>query len=207
MIIDNFEAFGFDFVPWEFYYIQILNRDKSSGNNKTRCIKTYYVDTQEYFDKKKQEMIEIAKTTHSRVYVHPARRDKKRIALQMITYVAKCIEYEEIDRLRRWYETVCGRNQGTEKMWIIDIDTKDESLLQTAIEHIEAIQPFRKPYKILPTVHGYHLIYKGGFDRSSYKLEWDIHTNNPTVIYAVSDDEPTEWKIQNEDEDDTKKHL
>ncbi len=29
MILDNFKLFDFQFVPGEFYFFQILNRDKS----------------------------------------------------------------------------------------------------------------------------------------------------------------------------------
>ncbi len=152
-------------------------------------MKTYYVDSAEYLEKKKPEMIKLAEATNSRVYVHPTRRSKERIALQFITYIAKCIEYEELDRMWRGYETVCGRNAGVEKMWIIDVDAKDEALLKNVIDRIKLIKPFREPYKVIPTVHGYHVIYKGGFDRSAYDLPWDIHTNNPTVIYAVTNED------------------
>lgn len=191
-MINNFDSFGFEFVEWEFYFFQILDRSKSGGNNKTRCIKSYYIDNQEFFDKKKPEMIELADTTKSRVYVHPARRRKDKIALELLSYVADCINYGELDRVWRWYETVCWRNHGVKKMWIVDVDSNETVEVRNAIAHIKDIQPFRVPAKIVNTVNWVHLIYEGWFDRTKYKLKWDIQTNNPTVIYSS---ETPKWEL------------
>lgn len=124
-MINNFSTFPFEFVPGEFYFFQIINRQKS-WTNKARCIKSYFIRDQEHLDKKMEEMISIAETTNSRVYMHPSRRSKRKISLELLTYTADCIKYNEIGRLRRWYETVCWRDHWVEKIRLVDVDTKDQ---------------------------------------------------------------------------------
>lgn len=154
------------------------------GNNKTRCIKSYYVDTQEYLDKKKDEMIKIADTTGCRIYIHPARRNKNKIALQLLSYVADCISTNTNNKMWRSYETVCWRNLWEDKLWIVDVDSKNFEEYIIAKEHIAGIRPYREPAFVIPTVNWCHMIYKWWFDMSQYELKRDIHKNNPTLLYA-----------------------
>lgn len=73
-------------------------------------------------------------------------------------------------------------------MRIVDIDTKDQKIIDETIDHIAIIRPFRRPFKMLETVDWYHAIYQWGFDRDEYYRtrihKWDVHTNNPTILYA-----------------------
>lgn len=183
--VDNFDSFPFDWSdPSTFYYFQVLNRKKQSGNNKVRCIKSYFIDTKDFFDKKKEDMKLMADTFWCRVYVHPARRSKFKVGLELLAYVAECFNKDTLDRLWRSYETVAGRNQWVEKRWIVDVDSKDEDVLQDTFRHILGLRPHPDPRHVHPTVNGYHIIYDRGFDLSSYKLQWDVHKNNPTLLYG-----------------------
>lgn len=191
-VLNNFSKFPWDFVEWEFYFVQLLDRSKSGGNNKTRCVKSYHIDSQKYLDKKMEEMITIAKATNSRIYVHPARRSKQKVALELLSYIADTINTNTLDRVYRAFETATGRNTGTEKMWVLDFDSRDKNLLQQHVEAIKLCKPYIDPEYILETVSWYHVIYKGGFNRIEYNKftnkEWltmfDIHTNNPCLLYA-----------------------
>lgn len=185
-MINNFDKFIRDFVEWEFYFVQILDRSKASWNNKTRCIKSYYVESAEYLAKKKEEMIRIAETTWCRIYAHPWRRNKKQIALKLLAYIADCISTETTNKIRRAYETVCGKHS-SQKRWIIDIDTKQDDIVIGTIEAIRECRPHIDPDHILETVNGFHLIYNKWFDVAQYntnwKYVWTIHKNNPTLLY------------------------
>ena len=99
--LNNFSIFPWDFVPGEFYFVQLLDRSKSGGNNKTRCVKSYHIDSQEYLDKKYDEMLTIANATNSRIYVHPARRSKLKVSLELLSYIADCINTDTLDRVYR----------------------------------------------------------------------------------------------------------
>lgn len=182
-MINNFSKFPFEFVPGEFYFFQIINREKSSTNNKSRCIKSYFIRDQEHLDKKMEEMIKISEATNSRIYMHPSRRSERKISLELLTYTADCIKYNEIGRLWRWYETVCWRDHWVEKIRLVDVDTKDQSVVEETVKHIKSLRPFREPRIINKTVNGYHILYKGWFDSSQYKLWRDIHRNNPTLLF------------------------
>ncbi len=179
---NNFATFPFEWVPGEFYFFQIINREKSSTNNKARCIKSYFIRDQDHLDKKIPEMINIAETTNSRIYMHPSRRSERKIALELLTYTADCIKYNEIGRLWRWYETVCWRDHWVEKIWVVDVDTKDAIELWETVSHILNIRPYRQPRATIETVNWYHLLYKWWFDKSQFNLDRDIHMNNPTLL-------------------------
>ncbi len=160
--VDNFGTFPFDWSdPETFYFFQIINRKQSSGNNKGRCIKTYYVDTKEYLEKKISEMKALTDTNDGyRVYVHPARRSKGKIALELLQYVAECLVKNTLERLDRSYPTVCGRNLGIEKVWIVDVDNKEQSDIDETIAHIKTLRPYPDARFINPTVNGNHILYK-----------------------------------------------
>jgi hypothetical protein len=183
-MIDNFDKFPRERKEWEFYFVQILDRNRSASSNNGRCIKSYFIDSQEYLEKRKDDMIKLADCFSARIYIHPARRNKLNVWLDMLWYTADCIKTGSIERLRRAYETACWNNKWVQKIWIIDVDTKSEESIYNTIEHIKTLQPYRMPYKVMETVNGYHILYEWWFDRSGYKLKRDIHTNNPTVLYA-----------------------
>lgn len=187
-MVDNFDRFPRRFVKWEFYFIQILDRKRSASSNNGRCIKSYFVDSEEYLNKRKDDMIAMAHAYDARIYIHPARRSKMQIALEILSYTADCIKTNSIDRMWRVYETVCWKNSWTEKVWIVDVDTKNKEVLYHTAQEIKKCRPYRDPDYIMPTVNGYHIIYKGWFDLQEYSentisLLWDVHKNNPTLLY------------------------
>ena len=187
-MINNFDTFPFERVEWEFYFFQLINRQKQWSNNKSRCIKSYFIRDQNHLVAKINEMKVIADTTGSRIYMHPARRSERLVSLDLLTYTADCIKHNEIGRLWRWYETACWRNHWTEKWRMVDVDTKDDVVLQEVIKHIESLKPYRTYEHINPTVSWYHILYKWWFDSSNYQYhqEHEIHKNNPTLMYYNS---------------------
>jgi hypothetical protein len=190
-MIDNFDKFPRERKDWEFYFVQILDRNRSASSNNGRCIKSYFIDSQEYLEKRKDDMVKLADCFDARIYIHPARRNKFNVWLDMLWYTADCIKTGSTERLRRAYETACWKNKWVEKIWIVDVDTKDKEILYSTAQAIAYCRPYREPYVIMPTVNWYHMLYKWWFDTEVYNkwLEWsrykrDIHKNNPTVLYA-----------------------
>lgn len=188
MEIDNFANFPFDRSDkWCFYFFQLLDRSKN-GNNKNRLVKSYYIDSQKTLEYRMEEMIKIADVTGARIYVHPARRNKRDIDLDLIAYVAQRLkESNECDKMRRAYESVCGQNKWVEKRWIVDVDHKDKSTAITAMWYISSLRPklsVQEDMFLNQTPNWRHIICKKWFDLSQYDLQRDIHKNNPTVIYA-----------------------
>jgi len=183
--MDNTETFPFDWSDQScFYFFQVLDRNKN-WNNKNRCIKSYFIDNEEQYNKKLEEMITLCNCFLARLYVHPARRNKQKIDLELLAFVAnRLAESNDCNKMRRAYESVCGRNKWVETRWIVDIDTKDQFFVWDVIQKIESIEPHVKPFFINETVSGYHLIYDRWFNLSKFNLWIDVHKNNPTLLYA-----------------------
>jgi hypothetical protein len=182
-MINNFDKFPRQFVSWEYYFVQILNRKISWSNNKNRCIKTYYIDTQEYLNKKVQEMIIIAQATSSRIYIYPVRRRYKDIAMWVMTLLFEYIKNNDFSWLPRILDSASGKSTWVERLWIVDVDDKES--LQSTIDHIKSIRPHREPEYILETVKWWHIVTKP-FDVSQYKLQREIKKNNPTLLFATT---------------------
>lgn len=180
----------FDFTDQScFYFFQILDRTKK-WNNKNRCIKSYFIDNLESLLAKREEMIIIANATGSRIYVHPARRSKAKVDLELLAYVATRLkESNDCNKMWRAYESVCGRNKWVEKRWVVDIDSKWLWIVTSVMWVLKKIKPSlsQDDYFLVPTVKWIHLVTKKWFDLKSFEEEFpniDVHKNNPTILYA-----------------------
>ena len=90
------------------------------------------------------------------------------------------------------FDSIVGQMKTLEKRWIVDIDTKDEFIIngiKACIEHeCKPISTFFTEPKIeatIPTKNGVHLITKK-FDVIEFKKQYpdvDIQKKNPTLLY------------------------
>ncbi|MFW5795074.1 MAG: hypothetical protein ACOCV1_06280 [Bacillota bacterium] len=56
-----------------------------------RCIKEYSIFSEKQLEKYKEEMINIAETTNSRIYIHPAKRSKDKVSKEMLKLITENI--------------------------------------------------------------------------------------------------------------------
>lgn len=192
-MIDNFNEFKRDFKEWEFYFIQIIKRKKDNPdtpwinwNNHARCIKEYSIGSKEQLDKRKQEMINIAEATNSRIYIHPARRSYDQVARDMCLMI-----WEHIAKWWHWlswlYRHACGSNKWAERLWVVDVDSdnKDVFTLASLKKFIQSIKWNAEIKMVLKTINWCHLI-TTPFDLQKFKEYYpsvDVHKNNPTLLY------------------------
>ena len=116
----------------DFYVIHVLQRAKDKRDNHTfvsgdhedgaRLIKTYYIDSLDYFDRKKDTMIGIANDNTARIYILPQVRSKltcnREIAKNIIVHIDnKEIRYDHFLRT-----AICGCHKSRARKWIIDLD-------------------------------------------------------------------------------------
>lgn len=174
----------------EFYFIQVIQRKKehpSLGKN-NRLIKAYYINSLEKLQKYKPEMITLAMTFNARIYIHLARRDAKKIALEMLEDLAHCINSEQYE-LSKIYTTACGRHHSKkDKLWLVDIDHNDSDKIQKVVNTIESLQPLgeTKVKLQVPTKNGIHLI-TSPFNSAEFKKihpDIEVHKNNPTILFV-----------------------
>lgn len=198
MIVNNFDKFQREFIPWEFYFVQVIIRWKDhpwkvgvNWSNHARTLKNYSIYNAEQLEKYKRDIMEVADIRWARVYVRPARRSKKMIAYKMIEMLWEHLQ-RDVYTLSWLYDQACWLDKWTERLWIIDIDDKSDSFLQEVVDKVNSIQPFNCVRYSLPTKAGFHIITKP-FDLRQFTYRVDIHKNNPTLLYFNSKDVTIAW--------------
>lgn len=138
--IDNFDEIRkhlrFD-KPGDIYVVHVMFRVKDLRNDADkqmylsheetqRLIKTYYIDSLEYFDKKRPAMIDLANQNKARVYFTMTRKNRltcNRIILKKLV--------DEVDNPNVRYDhlirsAVCGCHISDYKWWTLDVDNDTE---------------------------------------------------------------------------------
>ena len=207
MTVDNFERIK-NFITTngcdegEFYLLQIIHRskdgltkfdsqdsEKSHFSNKT--IKSYYISSPEYLDKKKNEIMEFCHIFNARAYFNPTIHSYKQIALKSLSELAKMVSNEEYRGVLSMIDSSCGQMgscKSGHSFWIVDIDTKENDTVEFIKSIIEQCEPLdvEKVVDTIPTLHGYHLITKP-FNKKKFHdlcpIPMDIHSNNPKLLY------------------------
>lgn len=134
--INNFatirEHLRFD-NPGDIYVVHVMFRVKDLRNDANkqmylsheetqRLIKTYYIDSLDYFDKKRPAMIDLANQNKARVYFTMTRKNRitcNRIILKKLV--------DEVDNPNVRYDhlirsAVCGCHISDYKWWTLDVD-------------------------------------------------------------------------------------
>lgn len=197
-MIDNFELIK-PMLEFEsdddFYFVQILQRKKDNpggvngSNNSARLVKAYYINSIEHLDDMKNEMIFFANNFNARVGINLNKRSYYKTAFNTMRTIAEQMHNKEFKRVKRAWNTSCGVHNGGDKIWLLDIDTKDEDfkLRHSLIKFIRLKEPVNKKkiFGEIPSRSGFHLITRG-FDLRGFREEFpdiEIHKNNPTNLY------------------------
>ena len=180
-------------TPDEFYHLQILKRKKehpSLGSN-SYVVKTYYISSMDYLDKKLPEIIALCDFHNARAYINLNGRSFERTAFHTLKKITDQIMNKDFKSVRKAYESVCGEfGTGKDKGWIIDIDTPKEELdtdvVVEMLHFLEGIEPIGNKFICeLPTKNGFHLITKP-FNVQKFSEKYtaiDVHKNNPTLLF------------------------
>jgi hypothetical protein len=191
----------------DYYHLQILKRKKDcaeherAGNNNARCLKTYYIHSLDYLNDRMDEIKKLCINFDARAYINLNVKSYQKTAYMTNEKIAQRMRNNQFEYIYKSYESAAGTsevNSGTEKRWILDIDTKDSSFIK-AIEN--RITMCRSKYMvitgeemwydnlitIIPTVNGVHLITKefqlNEMDLFRTTHPFDVQKNNPTLLY------------------------
>lgn len=193
-MIDNFDKIKtlLEFKSEDdFYHLQILRRKKENpdlGSN-SEVVKTYYISSLEYLERKKEEIKQLCFVTNARAYINLNKRSYYKTGFSLLEKVSQQMMNKDFKSIRKAYESVCG-NQPPEGKWIIDIDTKNENFVRIVINDITNCSPNKRENKVievLETLNGYHVI-SNPFNVQEFKLihsNIDIQKNNPTILYIA----------------------
>ncbi len=137
MEIDNFDIFRAHLTfkeKTDRYIVHILRRPKDlknvpemaavGSNEHQRLLRTYYIDSLEYFDRKVSAIRELCKTNHARAYILPQVRNNFECLLSLGEKVLETI------RLGNWSakpehllrSAYCEYHKSRDKQWILDLD-------------------------------------------------------------------------------------
>lgn len=196
-MIDNFDIIKgllkFE-SPDDFYHLQILKRKKENpelGSN-SYVVKTYYIKSVEYLEKKRNEIINLCEFNNARACINLNRRSFERLAFHMLKKVTDQIMNKDFKSVRKAYESVCGAySNEPNKKWIIDIDYKDISEEERGVifNYIKLLIKETgkdETITIIPTRNGEHWItspFNLGIFRENYGGTIDVHKDNPTILY------------------------
>lgn len=179
----------------EFYFLQIIQRKKDfeegqqrlGRNNNNRLIKAYYIYSEEQLDSYKDEIIKLCTLFNARAGINLNRRNQKDVALKVLEILAITLRKNEFDGISKIYNSACGKESSTDKLWLMDIDEKlGEDRYFKLRDFLTDCKP--EGSKILaeiPSKSGFHFITKR-FDRETFSKQYpniEIHTNNPTNLY------------------------
>ena len=177
----------------DFYMLYVLKRKKDQpegerdNHQSVRTIKSYCISSVEYLEKRYDEIKQLCEMFKARAYIHVQKQNHKDVSLNMMVVLAQRIQ-DGNHKQQGLFDSVVGQLKTHEKRWIVDIDTKDTSLVEnvTAVINVDC-EPIGsdKIIEIIPTKNGYHLITEK-FNLKTFKeifSEIDVQKKNPTLLY------------------------
>lgn len=159
-------------------------------------IDSFYISSMEQYDEIEERIKKICIDNNARAYFRLNRRSFKQVALKTLSRIAKMIEDENYEHIKRAYLSCAGEfHKEEDKTWIIDLDRNgdgdeeyDAYVNSVIFEAQKLIQETGKDdsMSIIPTKNGIHLICRP-FNTSKFKKsfpEIDIHRDNPTILFT-----------------------
>lgn len=175
----------------DFYFIQILKRRKDNPglNTDVAVVKEYFVDSLEYFDKKREDMIEQATKNNARVTIRLNKRSYQKTALKVLVEVAVRVEQGQFRSVKTAFSSCAGKfSADKDKTWLVDVDSEDleKYNMDEVIADINASMPVGdKVLGKIPSKTGYHLLVKP-FDLRTFSTKYptlDMKKDNPTNLF------------------------
>lgn len=225
MLIDNFEEvedfMRFQFEKGLFFKFEALVRNTDGNNelyeegysntNKNILIKSWYIDSPEYYERAKKEMITLCNMTGARLYMTCDIKSCKKLIQTIVKEVNDMVlatlqgsEFgvKKLNKMFSHCTSVVASSEPSKKTLMFDVDTKDERALQIVRNYLNwksnlcvrnHVDGFK--YIILNTVKGYHVVATRKFDSS----DWTEYATEG-LFHVLSDkrsDERRVWVDEN----------
>lgn len=176
--------------------VMLLKRKKDfttdkSNHQSARLIRTYSIKSLEYFVEKENEIIQLCEFFKCRAYIDIRKKNNKIIALDMLKQIANQIKNEQFD-CANVYHSILSSSSSKDKVWIVDLDSKDDEIYQKIINKISEISEHGNNGKVLykiPTRQGYNILTTPF--RMDYFMKWkederidvDVHKHGTALLY------------------------
>ena len=198
-MINNFELLREIFnnmTENEVISVMLLKRKKDfttdkSNHQSARLIRTYSINNLEYFNDKEKEIINLCEFFKCRAYIDVRKKNNKIIALDMLKQIAEQIKNEQYD-CSNVYHSVLSSCSSKDKVWIIDLDSKDDDIYNSIIEKITELSEHNTSGKVLykvPTRQGYNILTTPFrmdiFNKwkEENKIDVDVHKHGTALLY------------------------
>lgn len=190
----------------DFYFLQVFQRRKDMTNGakkNTIIIKDYYIHSMEYFEKKYPEIKALCEFYGARAGLRLNKRSFQKCTFRTMLNITSQIMQEDFSSTKQAFSKAAGQchAETTRKLWIVDIDEKDQTLVNVVSNFINnECRPENENKVImqLETKNGIHLITtpfdKGQFNKA---FQIDIQTDNPINLY-IPDNTIPRFEGQNE---------
>ena len=204
-MIDNLELIkpllNFD-SEGDFYMLYVFKRKKDQpeyerdNHQSVRTIRTYCIKSIDHLEKRYAEIKMMCEVFQARAYIHVQKQNHADVSLNMMVALAQRIQNGQHEQ-QGLFDSVVGQLKTLEKRWVVDVDTRDETLDREIQLYINTqCEPFgMKIIANIPTKNGHHLITER-FDVMEFRKKYpaiDIQKKNPTLLYL-----PNSLNLQNE---------
>lgn len=196
-MIDNYNQLEkwMDFSdPDAYYFIQILKRRKDNPDmpRDMTVVGEYCIRSRKQYLEMEEEIKATARAHNARVYLKVARRSMKNTAYLMNERLGEYLRSGQHSFVASLFAKIAGNTDSRmEKIWVVDIDDKNRSIMLEAANTILALyrtagKPDRNPWLNVETVNGFHIL----CTPFNYKLfkerhpDIDVHKDNFTLLYA-----------------------
>jgi len=209
-MIDNFKVID-NFLQFEegtFYKFELLVRntdgenelfpERCSNTNRNILIKSWYVDTKDYYEKIKHEMVTLSNLTGARLYVTLDRKDNVKLCQSLIkAYTDDLVaivnsQKPSIKSISKTFASETSKVENSSKRTktiMFDVDTKDEDVLNELKQYITDHNQI--PY-VLNTKKGYHIFCYRKFDIrdwQQYCITYFLDDKTPNMGRTLSSEE------------------
>lgn len=190
--------------PGYFYVLEVIKRRKDNPSlfKDALQLATYRIRSIEQLDQWFPTIVQMCDACNARAYIRLNRRNNERVAKAAMVRLATLINEGNYTGASRVFESVAGEQVNDDlKTWVVDLD-HDLTMFEPGQEGIkewhdsikkfilqctseDLIESQRNMY-LVPTPNGHHLITRP-FDRKRFSIgepSIDVHTNNPTILYA-----------------------
>ena len=174
--IDNFDLIKsmMDFKEADnlFMHLQILRRGKDHPDlpAANKLIKAWLVRSAEHLDSLKDEVVFLSEHYKARAYISCAPKSIAKLNTLILRKLADNLYTGNIINPWHMFNSACGELQGVEKLWVVDVDSKDREVLDFIKLEIDFIWVSTHPQDcgkaresawllaMIPTLNGCHLI-------------------------------------------------
>lgn len=183
----------------DFYFLQIMQRKKDgnqdvieSTNNGYRVIKSYYIKSLEEWDGRESKIKSLCKDNNARCYININRRNNRECCWEAVNKYMELLKNDHTHQGYTVWDHACGASKSIDKMWMIDIDTKDTKFKKD-IKYVikQCRSKYDDPFVFeVPSKNGFHLVTQGFDLQQFYQLlalneldDVDVHKQGIILLY------------------------